>query len=104
MSVALAVTGLSAAGARGQGDPVGNMVICRGLTVVTVMIDAEGNPVEVQHICPDGVHALFADDGIAQSFAVVALTWRPIPWDRPQVLPGEQDAPSAVARGPPAFL
>ncbi len=100
----LAVTSLSAAAARGQSDAVGSMVICRGLTVVTVMIDAEGNPVEVRHICADGAQALFADAGLSATFAVVSLTWRPIPWDLARVLPGGRDAPRAQARGPPVFL
>ncbi|MGP6088258.1 hypothetical protein [Antarctobacter jejuensis] len=105
MAVMLAVTGLSAAAARGQqADAVGSMVICHGLTVATVLIDAEGNPVEARHICPDGAQALFADAGVSATGAVVSLTWRPILWGRIQVLPAGQDSPVAQARGPPVFL
>ncbi|MGR3376243.1 hypothetical protein [Salipiger abyssi] len=49
--------------ARAQPAPAGEIVICSGLGLVTVMVDAEGNPVGHSHVCPDGLLTLFAAAG-----------------------------------------
>ncbi|WP_323771532.1 hypothetical protein [Antarctobacter sp.] len=104
MTVVMAVTSLSAAHARGQSSPVGTMVICRGLTVATVLIGADGQPVEVQHICPDAALALFVESGAVPPPTVQAVIWQAVQWDAPALVAGSLVAMAAQARGPPAFL
>lgn len=100
----MATTGLSVAMARGQSGSAGAVVICRGLTVVTVLVDADGQPVEAQHLCPDAVLALFVDVGVAATMPQVALSWAPV--DRaPEELSGvARPARTLRARGPPVLL
>ncbi|WP_417210788.1 hypothetical protein [Antarctobacter sp.] len=104
MTVVMAVTSLSAAHARGQAAPVGTMVICRGLTVATVLIGADGQPVEVQHICPDAALALFVETGAVPPPITQAFVWQAVQWDAPVLVAGSRGAIAAQARGPPAFL
>ncbi|MEE4120627.1 MAG: hypothetical protein V2I65_16625 [Paracoccaceae bacterium] len=61
------VLGLSAVGAghaRGQAQLSGAIVICTGQGVVTVLVDAVGQPVERQVPCPDCVLSLLACAGV----------------------------------------
>ena len=51
--------------ARGQAPAVGEMVLCTGQGIVTVGIDAEGNPVERQTLCPDNAATLLAAVAVA---------------------------------------
>ncbi|MBZ4690620.1 MAG: hypothetical protein JG765_1871 [Cereibacter sp.] len=56
--LALALTSLTMAVARGQAMPAGEMVICSGYGVTTVAVDAQGKPVGVLHPCPKCLSAL----------------------------------------------
>lgn len=104
MAVVLAVTSLSAAYARGQAEPAGTMVICRGLTVMTVLVDGDGLPIEETHVCPDAALAFFFESG-EQRFAVShVLVWRPVDWDAPTLVVDSFVFIAAQARGPPVFL
>ncbi|WP_421905033.1 hypothetical protein [Mameliella sp.] len=104
LAMVLAFTGLSAAYARGQADPAGSIVICRGLTVVTILVDAEGQPVEPPHICPDAATVLFVETGaIALSFAP-GLTWRAVDWQQPEEILPRQAKAQVRVRGPPPIL
>lgn len=58
LALAVAVTSLTMAVARGQAMPVGEMVICSGYGVTSVSVDAEGKPVGVLHPCPKCLSAL----------------------------------------------
>ncbi|WP_116598069.1 hypothetical protein [Primorskyibacter marinus] len=53
LALVLTLTAQSMALARGQTMVAGQMVLCTGAGVVTVQVDAEGNPVSPSHICPD---------------------------------------------------
>lgn len=60
------VLGLSAVGAghaRGHAQTAGAIVICTGEGAVTVLVDAEGRPVERKVLCPDCVLSLLAIGG-----------------------------------------
>ncbi|SNT00344.1 hypothetical protein [Antarctobacter heliothermus] len=104
LAVILAVTSQSAAFARGQAGPAGTMVICRGLTVSTVLVDADGQPMQVQHICPDAALALFVATGMVPPPTARSLVWRSVTWDAPPQVSGLLVSIAARARGPPAFL
>lgn len=60
LALVLVATSLSLAAARGQPMPAGEIVICSGMGLQTISVDAEGNPVGAAHICPDGIAALAA--------------------------------------------
>lgn len=49
----LALTSQTMALARGAAAPVGHMVLCIGSGSVTVYTDAQGQPTEAPHFCPD---------------------------------------------------
>lgn len=53
LALVLTLTAQGMALARGQTMVAGQMVLCTGTGIVTVQIDAEGNPVSPSHICPD---------------------------------------------------
>lgn len=61
LSLVLLATSHSAAVARGAPQAIGQMVICSGTSVVTVYVDAQGQPTEAPHLCPDcALHLLAA--------------------------------------------
>lgn len=104
LALAVALTGFQMAFARAQPQPVGQMVICSGLGLTTVMVDADGAPVAQSHVCPDGLLTLFLAAGGA--------------WEPPERLPGWVSlsqamaavrgqglrAPGAQARDPPVLV
>ncbi|WP_424944756.1 hypothetical protein [Aliiroseovarius crassostreae] len=109
LALVLTVTGFSLAQARG-GDPLTTtyvdgveMVICTGIGMTTITIGPDGEPVETQHVCPDGaqnfvaafdVPAIDRPEGalVALSPVVVALSVT----ERPETTP--------AARGPPTLI
>ncbi|WP_299610304.1 hypothetical protein [uncultured Tateyamaria sp.] len=61
LSLVLLITSHSAAMARGAPHAVDQMVICSGTAVTTVYVDADGQPIETPHLCPDcAIHLLTA--------------------------------------------
>ncbi|WP_209361960.1 hypothetical protein [Sagittula salina] len=103
LAVALVVTSLSAGMARGQATPVGVVEVCQGLTIVSVEVDGEGNPVRHVHLCPDGVMSLVAPLAVAD-FDVPIAYWMPVTPVIETGGRGSVDAPQGVARGPPFTL
>jgi hypothetical protein len=53
LALILAVTSLTMAVARGQTRVAGEIVICTGYGMSTVKVDANGEPADPIHICPD---------------------------------------------------
>ncbi|MEM6323218.1 MAG: hypothetical protein AAF748_06020 [Pseudomonadota bacterium] len=54
LSFALVLTSAAMATARGHARSVaGHVVLCAGFTVIVVSVDAQGQPVEEAHLCPD---------------------------------------------------
>ena len=102
--LALALTGQQAAQARGMQTAVGQTVICIGQTVVTVRVDAKGQPVQATHLCPDIALSLFVAEAGGFVAEAPLRVWRD--WRAP--LAGLSDprgrAPGAQARGPPRFV
>lgn len=60
LSLMLALTSHSSAVARTMPDAVGQMIICTGLGTTLVYTDANGQPTDVPHLCPDCVVHLVA--------------------------------------------
>ncbi len=81
------------------------MVICVGQTVVTVSVDADGQPTDgTVHLCPDVAISLFAGEGSGFVPADPETLWLRQPRDLSSVLGLSRDAPASQARGPPSFL
>jgi len=99
--LAVALTGFQMAFARAQPQPVGQMVICTGLGLTTVMVDSEGAPVSQSHVCPDGLLTLFLSAGGAWESPVHLLDWVPLPQIMVTVRGQGLQAPRAQARDPP---
>lgn len=106
LALVLTVTGFSLAQARG-GDPSAmagmEVVICTGIGMTTITIGADGEPVETQHVCPDGAQNFVAEFNVpvmdrpegapvALTPVVVALSVS----ERPETTP--------AARGPPTLI
>ncbi|MEM8653413.1 MAG: hypothetical protein AAGF36_01610 [Pseudomonadota bacterium] len=97
----LVVTSHSAAMARGSSHAVDQMVICSGTTVTVVYVDAEGQPIDAPHLCPDCALHLLA--------ALVPAATQPVPvtgapemvLGPTQALPAGAPWSSASARAPP---
>lgn len=68
----LAFTGLSMAVARGAPGPAGEMVICTGQGPVMIYLDAEGQPVDAPHLCPDGALSLI-QSGVNAPFVMMRV-------------------------------
>ena len=62
----LAVTSVTQAVARSEHAGAVTMVICAGGQTETALIDAQGNPVDLPHHCPDCLQALAGGVDIAQ--------------------------------------
>ena len=104
LTCALVLTSFSAGVARGQAAPVGTVEVCRGLTVLSVAIDAHGAPVDSVHLCDDGVMALFAMAGLASVAPIEARVWVRLEHVTDQRLFSTRHAVARKARGPPLSL
>jgi hypothetical protein len=102
LSLALALASVTMATARAQSASVtGQITICSGYGVVSVAVDADGNPVGRVHPCPDclaGLHLAPAPvlAGAALPQARVSRLGLP----RPFIL-AERERPLPRSRGPP---
>ncbi|MBS0124610.1 hypothetical protein [Thetidibacter halocola] len=104
LALALTLTGHQAAFARGSLPAVGEAVICIGQTVVTVRVDANGQPVTATHLCPDIAATLFVAE--AGGFAATAPVAAWVPLDPPliPVLSAALADVAPQARGPPRVV
>lgn len=101
LAIALMATSVTMAVARGQMAGATGIVICSGYGIVTITVDAEGNPTGPVHPCPDclagGGAALLPDlPALLRPETRATLVVRP---DLPRGQP--QDRPATQARGPP---
>lgn len=104
LALVIAVTGFQTAAARAQSAAVDVVELCIGTTVVTVLVDENGQPVEHHHLCPEGAFALFvAEAGGFVPSAPLAVWTR---WTSPVsgFAAAGNPAPAAQARGPPVAL
>lgn len=80
LSLLVIVTGQGLAASRGIDRVVGQMVLCTGTGPVVVYMDAEGQPTQAPHYCPDyalsllgAVHQAQAEVPAAPAVALPAL-------------------------------
>ena len=100
----LALTGYQMAAARAQPVPVGQMVICTGLGLVTVMVDAQGQPTGESHVCPDGLATLFVAAGAACEPKQPSRLWVSLALRPAQAAGQGRRPPQGRARGPPTLV
>lgn len=60
LALVLGVTSIGLASARGQTHVGGQVVLCSGGRLITVTLDAAGQPIGPSHICPDMALGLLA--------------------------------------------
>ncbi len=100
----LAITGLSFAQARGVSPDVGvEMVICSGISMRTVIIGPDGQPVEKTHICPDGSFIFAADFTLPHLVAPTPRLLAAIQPVAPLIFQSRNEL-SPSARGPPDLV
>lgn len=102
VALLLIVTSQSMAVARGtMRDATGAVVICTGTGPITVLTDADGQPVGPAHICPDCALSLIA--GTVAAFDLQPPAQKMHRFDPPRVSWSVHDMvpPQACARGPP---
>lgn len=101
LALIVAATSLTMAVARGQARVAGEIVICTGLGVTVIAVDAEGNPTGPAHICPDMVLAMLAAPPLAPVILTPPDTARRAPGLPEPATARGGDAPRPAARGPP---
>ncbi|MBU2963272.1 hypothetical protein KO516_21075 [Citreicella sp. C3M06] len=100
--LALALTGYQMAVARAQPVPAGQIVICSGMGLVTVMVDSDGQPVQHSHLCPDGLLTLFNGLGVAWIPPGREQRWLVLPAFAEAMHGAGRRLPAVQARDPPA--
>ena len=97
----LLLTGQQVTAARASGPGVMQAVLCIGGGLMTVTLDAEGNPVSAPHLCPDAVLA-FLPEAAPPRPAPVPLRCHALR-DTPPAAPAAATPPRRLppARGPP---
>ncbi len=100
----LALSSITMAVARGQVAVGGRIVICSGYGVISVALDASGNPVGPLHPCPECLAGYATAIFPQTDLPAYPLTASSRLAQAVLLLSGPQDAPQATARGPPAIL
>lgn len=104
LSLVLAVTSVTLAVSRGQAAGLSEMVICSDGAAVTVTVDAQGNPVERPHHCPDCLVQAGEVSATAPFLAVPAsLTYLRFAFSG-RLDVAERSLPLPAARGPPPVV
>ncbi|ETX14071.1 hypothetical protein OCH239_05370 [Roseivivax halodurans JCM 10272] len=104
LSLLLALASVEFAVARGLPRPAGEVVICHGLSVVTVTLGADGTPVRQSQLCPDGAAAILVDRGLPQDVAGPDLVLTGAVFLGSAPLSEGRVAPDARARAPPSSV
>lgn len=100
---ALALTGHSQAMARAVQGEITTIVICAGGQLATIALDAAGNPVDAQPICPECVLHVAALPPTGSTLAR-PVSWRAFTPVLQSVAASSVEAPSPAARGPPVDM
>ena len=103
LSVVLAMTSVTLAVARAQPAGVAEMVICSDGAAVTVLIDAQGNPVEVPHHCPDCLTALATAHATLPAARITPVLWARVAPPSGAKAVAIHPVRAAPPRGPPVL-
>lgn len=104
LALIVALTSAQMVVARAQAAAVDRIVICSGYGVITVDLDADGNPVGPVHLCPEcmaahGLAILGTPDAVARPVTAAQRVSRP-----PLTLAHPKTGPQTLrARGPPGI-
>ncbi|WP_170560960.1 hypothetical protein [Ruegeria atlantica] len=102
LSLLVVLTGQGVAASRGMDRAVGQMVLCTGTGPVVVYMDAEGQPTQAPHFCPDyALTLLGAVSPSEPSLPVAPEIDRPMPSRMTENLIA-LPIPAQPARAPPA--
>jgi hypothetical protein len=106
MVLVLATGSVTHAMARHQVHAVDQVVICTGYGVVTISVDADGNPTGPVLPCPDSVPAAMAvDTGVADPVAPAPSTLMPARYSQTTLLAPVDGAPvHKLSRAPPVAV
>lgn len=99
--VVLLLTAQGLAAARGQARVAGEMVLCAGGKLITVLVDDQGRPVERLVICPDMALSLMSATAVVTPEPTLSETVLFLPSQVPDARGTGRDAPIAQARDPP---
>ena len=102
LAATLALAGMTWAMARGHAPAVGEAVICTGTGMITIALDAEGNPTGDTHPCPDcigGCGGLAVGTPTFPAALALARTALVLPAEQ---VPTTPNLRPAKARAPPA--
>jgi hypothetical protein len=103
LAMALAMTSVTAAVARGQGQGISELVICSGYGVVTITLDEKGNPTGPVHSCPVCLAAM-GPALLPDAPQPHRPLSRAVGLERPMAQSGTgRSEPAPNARGPPLF-
>lgn len=104
IAAALLALGVIGTGlAHGQNPAAGMAVLCIDTVAVSVAVDAQGQPVEPPHICPDCLSLALAES----REQALPLAPPATPQERPSAYrppPRSDTAPRPPARAPPAQI
>jgi len=101
LALCLAVTSVTSVQAKSRAGSLEQVVICTGYGIVQITIDADGNPVQAIHACPDCVTALAALLPHVHVVARPAVMRPVVPSSGPVAELPQRHAPLPPARGPP---
>lgn len=101
LTFVLVAGSLTMAVARGHMAASSQLVICSGYGVITVTLDARGNPVQSVHACPDCLAANISGLLPASLVVMSPTNSRRVALLLATVAPHGQTPPNASARGPP---
>ncbi len=104
LSLVLVLTGQSLAQSRGVTMAQGQMEICTGTGPVMVYVDAEGQPTQAPHYCPDFALTLLSALGVADITAPRAPAGMPVHGAKGRAQVTTAVMLRATARAPPALI
>lgn len=99
----LALTGQTMAAAQHNAAAVGDMEICTGYGIVSVQMDAGGNPTGPLIVCADFASALSTETPLASRIDAPQPVWITLDYGLGRSGTYGRSAPTASARGPPAY-
>ncbi|GGG64472.1 hypothetical protein GCM10011415_08850 [Salipiger pallidus] len=80
------------------------MGICSGLSLVTVIVDENGEPASHVHVCPDGLTTLFVSVGCSDMLPLPDVAVLVRVQGREATKREGRDAPTVQAREPPVLV